>query len=172
MLICDHTYYIREITLAQLSDPAVHENFILFSEKYQREFLRYVFGLPLAVQIEEELEKPEDEQDPIIMTLINGIEHEGKEWIGLRNDAKLSPLANYIFYHIVQDGITDQTGVGEVSGKPENATKVSVDDRAVWAWNEMVKWLYGLWWFIDASKLYPTCRPFLPYFEIKNTFNL
>jgi len=175
-MLLDHTYFVRELALAQLSQPSVLENFNFFNKKYQKKFLREILGIDLAKLLEEDLEKIEAEKDPRFSPILNGIVFSDannivREWIGLQNEDKESPLANYVFYWIATDGISYQTGVGESSGISENSNRANVDDRLVFVWNEMTQWLLDLQMYIEQSSDYPEYSPLIK-FEIKNTFNL
>lgn len=172
----DETYFVGELSIAQLNDPSVLENFEVLNKKYQRKFLRSVFGIEMARLIEEDLDKEEEDQEERFQKIINGdffMDNDNSiEWIGLVNEEKLSPLANYVFYYIAQEGETYQAQFGESAGVSENSKRVSVDDRLVAVWNEMVEYLEPLYCYLEEYKdLYPEFRK-LVKFEIINTFNL
>jgi hypothetical protein len=170
-MIIDHTYFVREINIPQLSQPAVLENLNLFIEKYEPQFLRAVFGWELAVLIMGYLNTEEVEgvePDERIGWLVEGSPL--KQWGGLRNNEKISPLANYIFYRLTDDSVTFLAQVGESTATAENSRRVSNDDRLIFVWNEMVEMMVGLHSLLKSG-LYPEYKP-EQAFKIKNTFNL
>jgi len=176
-MIIDQSYFVREINIPQLSQPHVWETVELFGTKYQKRFLRDVFGLELAKLIEQYLEEEDNEVatlDERIGLILDGAEFtyngQEKEWGGLRNTDKVSPLANFIFYQFTNDGITQQTQVGEAFGTAENSQKASPDGRLVFAWIEMVEMLESLRQLMESGD-FPEYRPELVY-EIQNRFNL
>lgn len=172
-MIIDQSYFVREINVPQLSQPAVWEGLQLFGNKYQKRFLKEVFGLELAKLIEAYL-ADEPNGETRIGLIVNGAEflYSGEEqiWGGLRNTEKLSPLANYIFYHFTNDGITSLSQVGETFSQAENSQRVSPDARLVFAWIEMVEMLEPLRKLMESGD-YPEYKPELVY-EIQNRFNL
>lgn len=54
----------------------------------------------------------------------------------------LSPVANYIFWHYYKDYTHENTGVGTVESKAENAS-LTTDARLCEVWNEMVSMMYN-----------------------------
>lgn len=177
-MIIDQTYFIREINIPQISQPAVGENVDLFIAKYQPRFLKAVFGLALAKLIEDYLEA-ETQDEPVLDERI-GLILDGAEitsggvieqvWEGLRNTGKNSPLANFIFYHIMTDEITFLSQSGEAMGTSENSQKASPDGRLVSVWNDMVEMMVSLRQLMETGD-YPEYKP-EQVFTVINRFNL
>lgn len=167
-MIIDSTYFRAEINVAQLGTEEVQENLEIFITKYEKRFLQNYFGYELAQMIVAENQAP---NDPEIAKILNGavITYQGKEyvWIGLKNEEKVSPIANFVFYYWAQDGISQQDGVGETWTKAENATLVSPDSRCAYAWNEMIEMLDPLEMFIKNYPERTGCN-----FKPINSFNL
>jgi len=174
-MIIDYSYFIREINIPQLSQPSVSEALDLFIEKYQAKFLKEVFGIELAKLIDVYLATPEG--DPIeerIQSIVEGIEfvYEGNTevWTGLRNESKISPVSNFVFYWYVTDGVTFLSQTGEAGMTSENSYKVSVNDRLVFVWNEMIELMKSLQKLLENGD-YPEYKPLFK-FEVQNRFNL
>lgn len=111
-----------EITIGQVEHQNVAAAVQLFISKYEPKFLNQLIGSALAGQLEEEMTK----------------ETPGQIWVDLAGRVKL-PCANYIYYWYQRDAITDSAGAGEVEAQAENATRVTVADKAARAWNEMAE---------------------------------
>jgi hypothetical protein len=139
-MVIDKTYFIRELNIAQLSDVAVAESLDLFIAKYEPIFLKRLFGPVLGAEIL--IGSLEEQPSPIIEFLLDGglFEQDGNiyTWDGLRNANKISPIANFVFFHFVNDRITQQSGIGEVKPLGQNSEVVSADERLVMVWNEMI----------------------------------
>lgn len=160
-MIIDKTYFIRGINLPTDGyNNAIHS----FIEQYEREYLRGIFGLDLAAQIEQ--------YDPVaspqnIIDIVEGksfvIDGENVRWNGLANQEKESPLAYYVYYHYVRDQFTHTAVVGEVKTKQENSTNANPRRKLVDAWNKYVELTCGepgvgyvsLFTFLEKSGSYP-----------------
>lgn len=57
---------------------------------------------------------------------------------------KLSPIANYVYYRMMEDKATDMTNIGTVYSQTDNNTKTNGVDKMIDAWNQMVDWLNDL----------------------------
>ena len=140
-MIIDQTYFVLELNIAQLSNLAVEENLDLFIARYERKFLNEVLGVELRTLVNEFVEGTNT--DERIERLVDGYsftDHgQTVEWLGFRNEEKISPIANYIFFHFAENDRTGQTGIGERKSKGENSESASVDWRIVNAWNEMIE---------------------------------
>lgn len=144
-MIIDATYFVGEINIAQLGQPEVLELVNRFIGKYEKRFMQEYFGATLAKKIIDENTTP---GDPLMEAILTGADFEYKgepvEWIGLKNTEKISPIANYVFYFFVENGLSSQAGVGEVWNKAENAQLVSPDSRLAYIWNDMIEMLKPL----------------------------
>jgi len=173
-MIIDDSYFVREINIPQLSSPAVSEALDLFIEKYEKKFLQEFFGSELAELIVEFLETEPEPIDERISFILDGatFTYEGKSliWRGLRNEDKLSPLANFVFYWFQTDSVSFLSQSGESLGSSENSSRVSSNGRLVFVWNEMVEGLENLKKLMEVGE-YPEYDPEKVY-EIQNSFNL
>lgn len=69
---------------------------------------------------------------------------------------KQSPIANYVYYHFMENSYTHTTGMGEKKTAAENATVANPVLKMVRAWNEMSRWVIELRYYLRAnSALYP-----------------
>ena len=174
-MIIDYSYFIRELNIPQLSQPSVNEALDLFIEKYEAKFLKEVFGIELAELIQVYLATPEGQPiEERIKSIVDGVEflYEGKMqvWGGLRNESKITPLANFVFYWYLTDGISFLSQSGEAGMSSENSFKVSSDARLVFVWNEMIELMGSLYKLLENGD-YPEYIPSLN-FEVQNRFNL
>lgn len=78
--------------------------------------------------------------------------------------AKKSLIANYVYFHWMEDQISQTIGLGEAATKAENATMVSPAVKMVRAWNEMAGWIREMACYLD------TMRTFYPEWEDQNMY--
>lgn len=109
-----------------------------------------------------------------------GAEDVEDRWIALKNmivhdTAKVSPIANYVYYWYLRNEETKTTGIGEVVGQANNAVVIGSCTKLSRAWNEMVDYLTGIISFVDTNR--SVYQNFCPdykadiFFKI-NSFNL
>ncbi len=139
MPLIDKTYFIGEITIAQLSQPAVQASLALFIGKREPEYLLKALGY----SFKKLYDAGAAETDGRWYDLINGAEYTDrrgflKKWTGLKNAELQSPIANYTYYWYQRDNVTFTAGSGEQEGKSDNATSVSSAPKMKRAFNEMV----------------------------------
>ena len=148
-MFIDVTYFFDEINIPQIAQPEVSEQVSSFIKKYENKFLLNYFGYDLKKEIED------NPTDPIIGKIINGTTVTKNDdtlvWVGLQNDDKVSPIANYVFYYFLEDKKSSFQEVGEIASKAENAMIVSADYRLSFAWNEMVELLEPLEIYLEQN---------------------
>lgn len=156
MPLIDKTYFVGEINIPDTGSPAVEERLNFFIAKYEPEFLKISLGYSLYgayVNGIAVLPTPD-----VIWTDLR----DGKEYIvgettykyrGLRDaTAKLSPIANYVYYWWRRD---------DVKAKPDDAQDAQVyynqrNQSMSRAWNEMGDWVQELTHFLNNNTLvYP-----------------
>lgn len=147
MALTDFSYFIREINIGQLSQIYVHENLSYFIKKYENDFLINVFGFNMAQQVI----AANNDLVNSSQAMRNLIEGNGV-WIGLVNDAKISPIANYIYVKYTESELMQSVGTGVVIPKNENSTVVNPIYKLVWAWNEMLEIISQMHQFILSNK--------------------
>lgn len=159
MILIDASYFIGQITIAQVETPPVSENLQLFIEKYEPEILRKLLGKDFYRAFVNGLQAPTPEQRWI--DLRNGVED---EWMGFTNDLKQSIIANYVYYWYTRDQASQTVGMGESLPKAENAERFSFANKQVRAWNEMVDWIHELYHFLREHQAeYPEFEPRFGY---------
>lgn len=178
MPLIDATYFRGELSIGSKSNPAVLESLQYFIAKYEADCLDRLLGLGFAESFRAGLQMDPVEQrwldlrDGKIFTWKN----RERKWIGFRNDAKISILANYVYYHYQRNLVTQSVGVGEVATKAENARRASPAHKVSRAWNEMGPWILQLQDFLQAHvTVYPEWKKNeqqLCDFSHVNDFNL
>lgn len=161
-MLIDKTYFIGEINIAQLSQPAVQAALTLFIEKREPEYLEkalgYEFYQLFTAGITAEEQRYEDLRDG---AEYNNSDGHLKKWKGLITTDKRSPIANYIYYWHMRDNVTFTAGTGEKEGKSDNAGNASPAIKMIRAWNEMVDWTIALYDYLlykkdeDGELIYP-----------------
>jgi len=69
------------------------------------------------------------------------------KWKGLKftdGQTKKSMIANYVYWHYMENEMTVTTGTGEKIPQNQNAINASAMIKMVSAWNEMVDWIHEL----------------------------
>ncbi len=173
-MIIDDTYYVGELTIAQLSDEVVADNFNSMAKKLERKYFEKMFGLSIADDFLIGIE-----QNPIEQKwedLLNGVS--GK-WRGFKNDLKISPLANYVYFYYNFDLYSFSVGTGEVIPENENSRRYFNYSKLCKVWNDMVDMNYELSKFLNENyKTYniyhsSSCGATTnELFEYKNSLNL
>lgn len=69
---------------------------------------------------------------------------------------KKSPIANYVYWHWLQNEATSTTGTGEKVADNQNSVNASPGNKMIRAWNQMVKWNWDLIEFLLSNgDVYP-----------------
>lgn len=155
--LIDDTYFIRELTIAQLGQGVTGGNgakLTLYIDRYEPEFLKKVLGysfykLMLA-----------NSGDARFVSLISGSDYTYKDvlhrWEGFQNAEKISPIANYVFYMFGRQDVEQPVGSGIVRPKAENSTMVIPNLTLISAFNEMVTLVKNMNYYLKANAdLYP-----------------
>lgn len=66
--------------------------------------------------------------------------------------AKKSIIANYVYFHWMEDQISQTVGLGEAATKAENATMVSPAIKMARAWNEMIVWVREMVYYLNTFR--------------------
>lgn len=156
MSLIDSTFFIRELTIAQLGQADGNE--VLFDQmlnKYEPLFLRQALGYEFSQLL---INNP---TEPRFVALLEGSEYTYNDvkyyWQGLVNDdLKTSPIANFVFYWFVRSQFEQQVGIGTMKPLSENATVVAPEYSMIFAWNEMVDYVREMRLFLYVnSQTYP-----------------
>lgn len=142
MSIIDDSYLTGEILITNKDKLATVLQ--LSINKYEKEILISLLGYKLYdLMINNENTEP-------YKSLIEGAAFEMTfdgitqtlRWEGLKNSAKESLIAYYVYYKYQEREFIKPSGVGTVKPKAENSVIVSPYPKMVNAWNEMI-YLYG-----------------------------
>ena len=142
MPIIDSTYFTGEILLTNKS--ALTDDITHAINQYEKEILIKLLGYKLykmmLAGIDVEPYKSLVEGAEFELT-IDGITQTLK-WEGLKNSAKESLIAYYVYYKYQQRNYIKPGAVGTVKPKSEDSEIVSPYPKMVQAWNRMIE-IYG-----------------------------
>lgn len=157
-MIIDSSYFINKLALPQVGNPegliAVNQ----FIQQYEPEFLQCALGYDLCKAFVDGIEDslPEDRWAKLLLGETYILNGRNGEWTGFENDAKISPVANYVFYQFMDNKAVDFVLTGNVVSSTENNRTVNGMDRMVDTWNRMADLNFKLFNFLKANKsLYP-----------------
>ena len=180
--LIDISYFIGQINVPNAAKVDVGEELLAFVDKYESEFLEDVLGYPLAKAFTTGLAAGSPDAkwtDLLAGKEYTSINNKVEYWKGLRDSTKkTSPIANYVYYWWMRNGVTKTTSVGEVMPEGENSKRVSPARKMISAWNEMSERIDGLICFLEANKAtYPEwdsshIRCVLSQFRQLSLFNL
>jgi len=146
MAITLYTHFIGNINLPNTSpDIAEGEALAVSIAKYEPQFLTNVLGFALYELFLANI----DEGSGVYHDLLVGADFTDKlgranHWQGL-NNAGFNPIANFIYYKVMNEKFSNTMGIGERRANAENMGNGSPLSKMVSAWNEMVEWL----WIMD-----------------------
>ena len=141
------SYFVGNIMLPNTGANYVEgQQLVTFINQYEPLFLEYVFGVDMAALVQGEIDNPNNAN---LAKIVNGCtftDASGKtqKWVGLKNTALLSPIANYVYYQVQHFRDTSTTGIGEMMQQAEGAIRTSASAKTTHAWNQMVSWLLRL----------------------------
>ncbi len=144
--IITYEYFRGTLSLPQTVNADGQALLTQFITQYEDEFLEKALGLELATGLKTNIASA----DPKWVALRDGTDFQNSlgrldRWVGfVNNTTKISPIANYVYYKFVEDGITQTAGIGEVQAKGENADRVYPQLKLQSAWNRMVEMLRRL----------------------------
>lgn len=160
-MLIDKSYFIGDINVPNTSAVSVGERLDWFINKFEPQFLLQVLGYELDKAFAAGLA-----EDPVPQKwadLKDGVEYTGldgrlRKWRGFietvvegEDGQKQSMIANYVYYFFMRGVVTQTTGIGETVTKAENADIVSPADKMCYAWNEMIRWVRELVYFLDSK---------------------
>jgi len=148
MSFISSTYFTGEILIPNASTEA---QLTQAMTQYEKEILIKLLGYPLYTLLQADLDESGDPQTQIYTDLVDGAEFthtfNGEEytlkWEGLRNTAKISLIAYYVFYKFVERDVARYhgTGFGQAS-KGKDWERASPLYRMCDVWSRMRE-LYG-----------------------------
>jgi len=146
--LIDYTYFKGKLSIPNIAETGSVQNRItaLITDS-QYEFLNKILGPSLYTQFAAWYAVMPLDQTSYFYGLLKGMvfSSDGKycDWIGLQNDKKLSPLANFVYYCYQEEESTNSVSGGEAKTKSQNAVSASPVFKMVNAWNEMADYLKG-----------------------------
>lgn len=157
-MIINPTYFAGDLTIPQLSQPAVQNTLSWFINEYEPKFLNDLLGYQLYSDYTAGITGATPAA--IWTELRDGKEYTNKfgrldKWKGLSftlNGVKKSPIANYIYYWYLRNEATTTTGGGEVASNV--AMPASPAGKMTRAWNQMVDWNRELVEFMNGNANY------------------
>lgn len=152
-MIINASYFVGKINLPQVGDSAGLANVQLFINQYEPEYLQRILGYDLWKVFTEG-----EPTDPRWEALLGGEEYiqydKTRKFEGLA--AMPSPIAQYIYYHFMEDNAIHTVLTGTTVPKTANAIPSNPVPKLVQAWNDMVKLNRSLAAFLNAkSDVYP-----------------
>lgn len=157
MSFIDNTYFYGEVSIAQLSQPAVAASLQQILDFREQQLLSALMGYNLYTDFMAGIVAVTP--DPLWIAIRDGKEYTyfgtKVKWPGLKftlGTSKKSLIANYVYYWYIRDNHSFTTGGGEK--KTDIAINVMPNLKLVRAWNEMVGWNNGLKMFLNYSGNY------------------
>lgn len=158
MATIDPSYFFGNLTIAQKSDTAVSSSLILFIDELEVKLLTDLLGYDLykayvaGITEGSPLAKWTALRDGKEYTNRSGI---NTKWRGLKftdGTAKKSLIANYVYWHWMENEASDTTGTGVKVAANQNAVNASPVGKMIRAWNEMVTWIGDLIEFLLSNE--------------------
>ena len=116
--LIDKSYFWGDIEITGLFKPEMEAKLDMMIAKYQKEYLKQMFG---TYFLEHEM------TDTFKELLID-------------DELKTSPIANFVYFYWQRNNATFQTNAGVKTLNVQNTQTVSPAEKMVSAWNQMVTW--------------------------------
>lgn len=169
MALITPSYFVRDLLIGSSDSANVIAALTDAINVYEPEYLDGVMGVSFAQLFIDNISESR------FQDLLNGkvYEYNGVEyrWQGLVNaTAKISPIANYVYYQYVRNTAQTMSGVGAVTSNAENSTRVSPVDKMVMSWRNMVVMNQEMYYFLTRNEeTYPEFDSNIWYREMLNT---
>ena len=150
MYIIDETYFTRELSIPVVNEvqTEAYDTLNYFVDEYVRQLLRDALGIDKFNELDTYVIDGvfvSTDAPQYIIDLVEGKEYEKSgvtyKWSGLISTQgvfKKSLLANYVYYNWLRNSFTIQSGVGETTLNPQNATLVNPTQKLVTIWNSFL----------------------------------
>ena len=116
--LIDKSYFWGDIEITGLFKPEMEAKLDMMIAKYQKEYLKQMFGTYFL----------EHEMTDTFKNLL------------IDDELKTSPIANFVYYYWQRNNATFQTNAGVKTLNVQNTISVSPAEKMVSAWNQMVTW--------------------------------
>ena len=140
--LTDIAYFQAELQLPNTDQQAGQDYYKMFIDQYEAEYFNLLLGPALYKQFTDGLAV-----DPI-----------DQKWTDLKNQlyvvrdsAKISPVANFIYFYIVRRGTYTNSGTGLVQNKNENSTPVSTLIECSRAWNKCAALSFEVYKYLQQN---------------------
>lgn len=156
--IIDTSFFFGQLNIAQKSDSSVSANLQALINELEPALLTYLLGYDLYKQY----------LDGIVIVspaakwtaIRDGKEYTNRQgvltkWKGLKYTEGTTPrslIANYVYWHWMQNEASETTGTGEKVAANQNAVNASPANKMVRAWNEMVDMINELVEFLMSDQ--------------------
>lgn len=159
-MIIDSSYFVNKLNLPQVGNTEGLADVTNFIEQYESEYLRCVLGNDLYNAFIDGVSGSGLPDEQRWVDLLEGADFTYRNclvrWNGFKPTAKISPIANYVFYQYVDNKVTDFTLAGMVQSTTDNNRVVMSDDVLINAWNRMVDMNKNLYRFLKVNAtVYP-----------------
>lgn len=159
MSFIDHTYFIADITIGDISNgnsPVVGNTVNLdFIPRYEKKYLEQVLGYPLYTAFISGLAvmptpaaKWTELRDGVDYTVNN----KPYRWNGFKNAEKISPIAYYVYSMFQRDKAASATGTGTEVAAKQNATTISPADKIAWSYVQCKELTYSLHHYLEHNR--------------------
>lgn len=141
MATIDASYFFAELNIAQKNDVALALG--MFIDEYEEKLLLQLFGYELLKAYKAGIASNQiykDIRDGLEYTNRSGILTKWKGLIFTDGTAKKSLIANYVYWHWLENEFSVTTGSGEKKINSQNSSDVTDVSKKVRAWNQMVDW--------------------------------
>lgn len=146
MATIDTSYFFADLMIAGKSDASVSSSLTMFIDEQEARLLEYLLGYELYKLYKAGIAA--GTPDAKWTAIRDGKEYTNRsgvltKWKGLRftdGTAKKSLIANYVYWHWLQNEASNTTASGEKVAKTGGAMEASPVHKMVRAWNQMVNW--------------------------------
>jgi hypothetical protein len=153
-MIIDSTYFYGRLTIAQKDTPAVAQTLTEFIAKHESKYLEKILGYKTAKDFTSAIDASPAQKwvDLRDGKEFQDVAQQWRKWIGFKNSAKESPIANYVYYQWMANEVSNTTGIGEKKLIFANSINYSPSQKMCYAWNEMIEWHCILQLFLEVNK--------------------
>lgn len=154
--IIDYTYFKGKLVIANAVETSYVQtalNTLITEEQYS--LLNKMLGPVLYDQFKTWYETLPLDTGNVFNDLLNGkvftsVSGRQVNWVGLKNDEKISPIANYCYCEWQERNVTQSVSMGEVKTQSQNATTGDPIAKGVAAWNLFVKMMFDYVEFMNT----------------------
>lgn len=164
MALIDVTYFKGPVNIAGIaaSNSPVVGNAINtdWIPLYEKEYLKKALGLALYAEFDTALGYESGTPPGSIATkwtdLRDGksytVDGETYEWVGFKNAAKQSPIAQYVYVMYMTNIHTQTTSQGEAKNTQKNAVNADPNVKLTAAWLKLDEYNNQLWHFLENNE--------------------